>query len=228
MKKDNRIGETKLMNNGMKATIVDYKRANNIKIEFEDKTIVENKSYRNFINGSIANPNLKKKNKKEKTIEDIRNILKKKYTNEKEWSRIGEVKKMNIGGYGIITKYSSFKDMSVWFNNKTYTHQHYADFKNGEIITSKERKEKSKTMIGTTNKMLNGKWASIIKYRNIDDIDVQFENGEILEHVRYIKFEQGALAKKEGRLPKEEWKKIKKRIKKEKERKGIKNVNNSK
>ena len=41
-------------------TIVEYKDKNHIDVIFEDGTIVQNKTYNNFKNGLIKNPNFKK------------------------------------------------------------------------------------------------------------------------------------------------------------------------
>ena len=52
------IGETRLMNCGMMATMVGCFHVKII-IKFEDGTLVENKRYADFQKGSIANPTLR-------------------------------------------------------------------------------------------------------------------------------------------------------------------------
>ena len=59
--KDDRIGETKIMNNGHPAKIINYRTSADVDVCFEDKTIVEHASYNRFLSGSIANPNDKSK-----------------------------------------------------------------------------------------------------------------------------------------------------------------------
>lgn len=59
----NHIGERKLMNNGLYATILkesEQKQNNRIRydIQFEDSTIVKNKQYGNFEKGNIRHPQL--------------------------------------------------------------------------------------------------------------------------------------------------------------------------
>lgn len=49
-----RTGETRVMNNGLKATIVAYRNKNDIDVQFEDGVIAKNKAYRNFLNGHIS------------------------------------------------------------------------------------------------------------------------------------------------------------------------------
>ena len=41
--------------------------------------------------------------------------------------------------------------------------------------------------------MNNGQTARIIEYRNSQDIDVQFEDGSIVEHVQYTSLKLGVL-----------------------------------
>ena len=53
-----RIGETRTMNNGQKATIIKYKKYNDIDIQFEDGTIVQHRAYSSFKKGKIRNPNI--------------------------------------------------------------------------------------------------------------------------------------------------------------------------
>ena len=42
-------------------TIIKYRKSEDIDIQFEDETIVKNKTYNNFKKGNIKNPNYKKK-----------------------------------------------------------------------------------------------------------------------------------------------------------------------
>lgn len=70
-----RINQTNTANNGQLMTIIAYRKADDIDIMFEDKTIVYNKRYRNFLKGEIRNPNVIKiyeetnyRNKKEVAI----------------------------------------------------------------------------------------------------------------------------------------------------------------
>ena len=60
-KKINRIGMVNYNKQGLKMTIIDYKRSDNITVQFEDGTIIENKTYSNFTKGMIKHPNNKKK-----------------------------------------------------------------------------------------------------------------------------------------------------------------------
>lgn len=56
-KTKNRVGETNTANCGMKMTIIRYGSSYDIDVEFEDGTIVKNRTYRCFKRGMISHPN---------------------------------------------------------------------------------------------------------------------------------------------------------------------------
>ena len=55
-KAQRRIGETRMMNCGKKATIITYRTSHDIDVQFEDGVVVYNKKYSMFQNGSIGYP----------------------------------------------------------------------------------------------------------------------------------------------------------------------------
>lgn len=48
-----------------------------------------------------------------------------------------------------------------------------------------------KSMVGERRQMNNGLYATVIKYRNSKDIDVQFDDGVIAFHKSYDAFKKG-------------------------------------
>ncbi|WP_291632131.1 hypothetical protein, partial [Clostridium sp.] len=54
---ENKIGETNINNQGLKMTIISYKKYSDIDVQFEDGTIVEHMNCSNFKTGRIKNPN---------------------------------------------------------------------------------------------------------------------------------------------------------------------------
>ena len=54
-----RTGETKIANNGQKMTIIKYRNAKDIDVQFEDGTIYIHRKYRSFKDGSIGKNNKK-------------------------------------------------------------------------------------------------------------------------------------------------------------------------
>ena len=54
--KENRIGEKRMMNNGLEATITAYLNSKDIDLEFEDGMVVTHRTYSNFKKGNIGHP----------------------------------------------------------------------------------------------------------------------------------------------------------------------------
>lgn len=57
--KIDRLGETRMMNCGMEATIIRYGTCADIDVRFEDGTVAVHKTYNAFKKGEIANQNIK-------------------------------------------------------------------------------------------------------------------------------------------------------------------------
>jgi len=55
-----KVGVKNISNEGLIMTIIDCRGSEDIDIEFEDGTIVYNKTFSSFNKGSIKNPNLRK------------------------------------------------------------------------------------------------------------------------------------------------------------------------
>ena len=81
--KTDRLGETRMMNCGMEATIIRYGRCDDIDVRFEDGAVAKNKAYKAFKKGEIANPNIK-------TFTEV---------------RLGETRVMNCGMEATIIRY---------------------------------------------------------------------------------------------------------------------------
>lgn len=110
-----RIGETNVMHNGEKATIIEYRSAMDIDVQFEDGNIVKHRPYYNFKNGSIGNP-------KPYCIRTIREL------------RIGETNIMKNGMDATIIKYRGAADIDVQFEDGAIAkHKAYSSFKEGKI-----------------------------------------------------------------------------------------------
>ena len=105
-----RLGETRTMNCGKKATIITYNDSHNIDVQFEDGTIVKHKNYGSFQIGKIAIP-----------------------INNKEL-RTGETRMMNFGMKATIINYNNNKDVDIQFEDGTIVkHKSYLHFKKGGI-----------------------------------------------------------------------------------------------
>ena len=164
---ENRIGEISLSKNGQKMKIIAYRSAADIDVQFEDGTIVYNKSYNNFKKGYISNPN---------------------------YSRIGEKRKANNCQWMEIIEWFAYKNITVKFEDGTVVkNRAYGCFKKGEIANPNYRKRPSRLInrIGEKRKANNGQKMTIIAYRNCKDIDIQFEDGTIVYNKCYREFKKG-------------------------------------
>ena len=163
--KIDRLGETRMMNCGMEATIIRYGKYSDIDVRFEDGAVAKNKAYGKFKKGTIANP----KNKA---------------------SRLGETRMMNCGMKATIIRYGNNGDIDVRFEDDTIIkHRQYGEFKKGTIV-NQNIKASAENRLGETRMMNCGMKATIIRYGKADDIDVRFEDGTVVEHRRYGTFKK--------------------------------------
>ena len=165
-RKNNRVGEKRIMNCGLVAEIIQYRKANDIDVRFEDGQIVFKKAYKEFSLGRIAPPN-----------------------DPRKTSHLGEKRVMKCGLMAEIIRYGSSHDIDVRFENgQVVYNKQYSAFKRGQIGLP------PKTHIGEKRMMNCGMIAEIICLRRKDDIDVQFEDGQITEHKHYSAFQSGMIA----------------------------------
>ena len=165
---ENRLGETKMMNCGMEATIIQYKNAMDIDVRFEDGTVVKHKSYSKFKKGEIANPNIKASAK----------------------NCFGETRMMNCGMEATIIRYGKYTDIDVCFEDGAMVkHKAYSAFKKGYIAHPN-----TKDRLGEAREMKCKMEATIIRYGSAKDIDVRFKDGAIAKHKTYNLFKEGGIA----------------------------------
>ena len=163
-----RIGLAKMMKCGMSATVIAYRKHNDIDVLFENGEIAVGKSFANFQRGAIAYPS---------------------YMNTEY--RLGETQKMNCGMGATIIKYRSSSDIDIRFEDGTVLcSKSYDAFRRGEITNPSIFKSRLNEI-----KMMNcGMLAKIIEYRKSNDIDVQFEDGTIVKHRSYSDFVKSSIA----------------------------------
>ena len=222
---ENRLGETRMMNCGMEATIIRYGRNNDIDVRFEDGTVVEHKAYDSFKKGEIAKRNIKASAKDrlgetrmmncgiEATIIrygkaiDIDVCFKdgaiakcKDYKAFKKGgiahpsttagNRLGKTRRMNCGMEATVIRYGGANDIDVRFEDGTIVkNRTYSAFKKGGIVNPNFNPR-----LGETRMMNCGMEATIIRYESNADVDVCFEDGTVVEHRRYIQFKRGEIA----------------------------------
>ena len=170
--KIDRLGETRMMNCGMKATIIRYGGATDIDVCFEDGTVVEHRMYGSFKKGEIAKRNVKASAE----------------------NRLGETRIMNCGMEATVIRYGGARDIDIRFEDgKVVVHKAYGAFKRGEIANP-NTKVSAEARLGETRMMNCGMKATIIRYGKYSDIDVRFEDGAIAENKTYKAFKKGKIA----------------------------------
>lgn len=111
--KNNRTGETITSNCGQKMTIIAYRNCADIDVQFEDGTVIKNKTYKAFSKGAITNPELQKAFR---------------------MSKIGETSRANNGQMMTIIAYKNANNIDVRFEDNTVVKKtRYPYFKKGLI-----------------------------------------------------------------------------------------------
>ena len=107
---ETRLGETRMMNCGMEATIIRYENNRDIDVRFEDGTVAKHRTYNQFKKGNIAHPSTTAEN------------------------RLGETRMMSCDMEATIIRYGGATDVDVRFEDGTVVkHGVYGNFKKGEI-----------------------------------------------------------------------------------------------
>lgn len=154
----------------MKMKIIEYRSSTDIDVQFEDGTIICNKTYQSFKKGYIANP-----------LFSVFGV------------RVGETITANNGMKMKIVAYRSYNDIDVQFENGTIVmHRRYIDFKDGQIGLSPILLN-AENRVGEENIANNGMKMKIIAYRSCKEVDVQFENGVIVKNKTYVAFKRGQI-----------------------------------
>lgn len=179
-----RTGETVIAHNGMRMTIINYRRVDDIDVQFEDGTIVVNTRYECFKKGFVKHP------------------IKGRYLlNDK---RIGETIITKNGLRATITGYRRNNDIDVEFEDGTLktgiSYQRFKRFKNSETCENIHRNgfytlgsRLKKERLGETNRNKQGLLMTIVAYKRASNIDVELETGEVLKHREYRNFLKGNL-----------------------------------
>ncbi len=173
------LGMANTMSNGQIAKCIAYRRSDDLDVQFEDGTIVKHQTKHYFMKGFIANPNYR---------------WYQKLSNEK--SCLGQKKIMNCGMEAVCIEYRGSMDIDVQFEDGTIVkHQTKSNFDSGKVVNPTLGKcytTKIKSSVqGITTEMKCGMNATCLVYRNSRDIDIQFEDGTIVEHISKNSFISG-------------------------------------
>jgi hypothetical protein len=141
-------------------------------VQFEDSTILEHKYYSSFKSGKIIN-------------------------------YVGETVIANNGQKLTIIAFRNFSDIDLQFEDGTVLyHKRYPEFKKGTYrnpnfkVRNCPSPETIQKHIGQTSIAKNGQTMTIVAYRDKDDLDIQFEDGNIVRNKAYSNFLKGRIANK--------------------------------
>ena len=172
--RDERIGESKIMNNGLKATIIDYNGRYKVTIQFEDGVILKDIHYSSFKKGEATHPTVKTPRKRRAKIDALKGI---------EGTMTNGMKATIIASRGS-------NDIDVQFEDGAIAeHRTYNAFRAGNIA----HPNKFTSRIGETKVMNNGMECTLIAYRAHSDIDVRFADGTEVYNRNYAAFQQGSI-----------------------------------
>lgn len=107
---------------------------------------------------------------------------------------IGEINIHNLSNMKMtIINYRRFTDMDVKFDDGYIaTHVAYDSFSKGKVKHPNYRGTEPRTdRLSESRIMRDGRKATIISYRSSNDIDIQYEDGTVLEHILYSNFVRG-------------------------------------
>lgn len=169
-KRNDRIGTTVKATNGMMMTIIGYARHDQMTVQFEDGTIVDGIEYRWFMKGMVAHPK------------------------DKPGGRVGETKVSKWGEKMTIIEWEDYRHIKIQFDNGDVIETTAHIFDQNGIQSPTYKQQRYQYRVGETRKNTKGQTMLVIAYRNHHDIDVQFDTGEIREHVSYSSFCDGKLS----------------------------------
>lgn len=173
--KSDRVGQTKTLPDGTVLTVVAYRKRDDIDILRSDGTLIKHTSYRTFMRTAGG-----------------RNI-------EGKLTHTGE-KSIAANGMEIeIVEYRNNKDIDVRFpDGYIVEHTTLYNFKVGNIghpDTYRKRPNQiqrhAESHIGEVNYNNSGMRMTLIAYRNRNDVDIQYDDGTIVEHKSYSEFKHG-------------------------------------
>lgn len=203
--REERIGEKKVMNNGLTAEVIEYRGSHDMDILFEDGGKRTGVSWRDFCIGNIAHPTIHGGNVSQNEL-----VLRF-YLESLGFVRIPQRSKRSdrVGLEGKeLDLYNDKLKIAIEYDGE-YSHtknkddgtivkdRKYEDFIHGAIgkpgIPQLRRTLKNERL-WTEKIMRNGMKAKIVRYGSANDIDIKFSNGTIVMHKTYANFCSGSVA----------------------------------
>ncbi len=179
MRKKSILGQTRVMNCGLKATVIADRGNDDIDVKFEDGEIVLNRYRCDFLRGNIASPKLGRTYATHKKRAFNSSIL-------------GHKRQMGCGMFATVIEDKGSTCISVQFEDGTIvTGKTRSNFRTGEI---KNPNYNPTYIVGKTIRMKNGLEATCIAYHNSNDVDLKFEDGVVVLHKSRTSFLEGRVA----------------------------------
>lgn len=189
-----RLGETRVMNCGKKATIIRYDGSSNISVKFEDGIVVKNTTYSRFMRGTIGD------------IASPNRLAKIKHTGEVRFHYKSNLKM-------TLVAYRNKEDVDVLFEDGTLVqHVRYNRFKNGKVgcfLKDYDSLASPRSKIyrdftlrykgleigeGCFSVTYSGLVITIKTYRSANDIDIQFEDDSTVFNKTLDSFKCGGIS----------------------------------
>lgn len=222
--REERIGEKKVMNNGLTAEVIEYRGSHDMDILFEDGGKRTGVSWRDFCIGNIAHPTIHGGNVSQnelvlrfylESLGFVRIPQRSKRSDRVGLERfstgsvavpscyarnhIGDKKIQNRGNEEAeIIEVKDANHITVKFKDGTIVKDRkYEDFIHGAIGKPgipQLRRTLKNERLWTEKIMRNGMKAKIVRYGSANDIDIKFSNGTIVMHKTYANFCSGSVA----------------------------------
>ncbi|MEE3344577.1 MAG: hypothetical protein VZS44_10825 [Bacilli bacterium] len=165
-----RVGQTNIASNGQQITIIKYNNGKDIDVQFEDGYVAQHRRYSEFLSGHICNPNIKVDSR------ICQNATK----------YIGMTNTNYQGLKMTIIDYRGTNDIDIRFEHGEIKNTTLFRFNRGEV-------KSDKYLIGEEQINIQGLKMTLISYKNVNDITVQFEDGIVIEHKQYNSFKKGSI-----------------------------------
>ena len=170
--KDDYIGKVYVNNQGLKMRVIKYENARDVTVEFEDGA-TRSSQISAIIDGRIKHPSNR--------LNNIEDYMGKVYTN-------------NQGLKMKIVDYEDSKNVTVEFEDGARRKAYAVHIKNGDVRHPDFMlKNRAEEFLGKTFKNNQGLNMSIVRFNNSSDIDVQFEDGHVVEGCRLYSVQCGEI-----------------------------------
>lgn len=175
-----REGAVNYATNGQRMQVINYRTYHDLDVRFDDGTIIPHKTWQDFRDGRVRNPNIHGTN------------------SQRLHSRIGTEIMSTSGQKMKIIAYRNCEHLDVQFEDGTIVRdKRWDNFRIGHIANPnvnghcvEEARQRREGMMGIAK---NGLRMKLVAYRSAKDVDVMFEDGIITQHKTMRQFNIGEI-----------------------------------